>query len=692
MTVNRYANIVIFLMCVLTGCGKEDPVSVPTTDRAISFTAYAPQNPDSRGVQTTGTLQEFTVYSFIADSHESYMNDVHVTKSSQGLWTYSPVSMWPVGHKLNFYSYSPTRDRFQSGALDPSGNGPDIPDFRNDGKVDLLYGVNMGLDAETSQVKINFRHALSRVQFSFRRAPDSDFTIVIGDVTLQSTNTEGSFRFPRSTTNPGDITQNTGTWSDLKNNRDITINEDIFTGIGDTPAAPNSSGYMFAIPQGLNDDTRLQVRCRILKGDRTLWPLNHNEPGYDAATGTAYMYIPVKTDKVPEWIPGMAYNYTVSIQKPSSDEYMEFYITVDEYRDFLDIPHDPFPAQYIHTGAVLPENTNEAKFTSFRLWCVNSDKFLINDATVSRDGSAWNYSPMAAWPETISNFFGIAEAGWISDENRNKYTVDVQPDNSIPFRILNYNVGNVGGLNGSGDLQIAVTPGQGYIDHPVPMYFRHALAQVTIYYSTNHWENVTMRVRGTFFRTNYTVGDFTLPPMSTQHANSLELSNWDAKEPGIIQLSRDKPLQDYDDTGFTPACILGPQVFVIPQKVSVWNRVPNIPDQTATGQFLFLRAKFVRTDDDGNETVIWPTAGNEAGYNAKYGDAYLYFPLTDKDMEWHPGYSYVYDVQAGIPNSTYTADDYRAGKTYTNSNLRIHLRVFSDFNMSNVVDDRWFNP
>ena len=94
------------------------------------------------------------------------------------------------------------------------------------------------------------------------------------------------------------------------------------------------------------------------------------------------------------------------------------------------------------------------------------------------------------------------------------------------------------------------------------------------------------------------------------------------------------------------------------------------------------------TDADGNETQVWPAAG-DAGYVTAKGDAYLYVPLTDRDMEWQPGYAYVYDIGFGRPNGTFTADDYRNGNPYPNTNMSIHVRVFSDFDMQHGVSDYW---
>lgn len=660
------------------GCCKDNGQDIPVTGQAISFTASVPANAQSgvptRAVATTGTLTDFTVYSFIQGTGQEYMSDVKVRRDGDGVWKYSPMHYWPVGNKLNFYSFAPSREHFQSGDVVAGGNSPDLPDYMNDGTVDLLYGVNMGLDSSTPQVKINFRHALSMVRFNVVPRAGTGASLEIGAVTLENVRQQGSFMFPRQTTSPGDITIGQGRWSDLKNSIDIEVGQEC----------------RFMIPQRIagTAPATLRVKCRILENGRKVWPVGTTATYPD---GMADIRIPLSDGAVKEWLQGHAYNYTVSIDNPMS-EYIDFDITVNEYEDFMDSPPDN-PDVAIDYDATVPEGTNVARFNDFAVWAFADNEILMQGMMVHRDGGSWSYSPQVMWPRTNVLANAIGETGWIDDELRFKnFNVQFSAVTNEPIRIVDFNVGEKAaaglppGANGGADMLYACAPGQYYDEKPINLYFRHALAKVVINYRTQE-HNLKMRVRGTYFRTNNTVGAFDLPVISTENGNPVTTRSWTSSHPGVIQISKAKPLKWYDNT-LSPGCILGPEVYVIPQKVTPWDRHPNTPDNTPTGQYLFLRAMMTQTDADGSETQVWPVHG-DAGYVATQGDAYLYVPLSDREMEWKPGYAYVYDIGFGRPNGTFTADDYKNGATYPNTNMSVHVRVFSDFDMQHGVSDYW---
>lgn len=287
----------------------------------------------------------------------------------------------------------------------------------------------------------------------------------------------------------------------------------------------------------------------------------------------------------------------------------------------------------------------------------------------------------------------LGDTGWISDDIRYKnFNVRFAGQRNEPIQVVDFNVGQKSadglpvGANGGADMLFACAHAERYEGKPINLRFRHALAKVVINYRTLEYD-LKMRVRGAYFRTNNTVGSFDLPVISTENGNPVGANAWTSSHPGVIQIAKANPLKYYDNN-LSPGCILGPEVYVIPQKVTAWDRHPNTPDDTPTGQYLFLRAAMTVTDADGNETQVWPAPG-DAGYVTAKGDAYLYVPLTDREMEWQPGYAYVYDIGFGRPNAQFTADDYRNGNPYPNTNMSIHVRVFSDFDMQHGVSDYW---
>lgn len=110
----------------------------------------------------------------------------------------------------------------------------------------------------------------------------------------------------------------------------------------------NSTGYAFAVPQDLAESRNtgnvytgayLRVMCSVYDEESgvKLWP-STTTPGYDAATGNAYIYFPLNdpahdTD-VDDWEAGRYYVYNITIGVPRGTGVIDFDITVDEYKEF----------------------------------------------------------------------------------------------------------------------------------------------------------------------------------------------------------------------------------------------------------------------------------------------------------------------------------------------------------------------
>lgn len=225
---------------------------------------------------------------------------------------------------------------------------PDIPGFiNNTGSVDLLYAVNMKQTAgETGQVKVNFRHALSQVRFLLSRKSDpsvNPIRVEINKVELVNIASKGDFQMPRATTSA--VTTDRGEWTNLGNIQNVTLYDGKSKTLTDTPTEYNTPGYIFSIPQELLASVRqgnsfngawLSVRCSIyddVSGVR-LWP-STTDLGYE--NGFALLYFPLNADdsRYPEWEPGKAYSYGISIGVPQGSSAIDFDVTVDEYGDFL---------------------------------------------------------------------------------------------------------------------------------------------------------------------------------------------------------------------------------------------------------------------------------------------------------------------------------------------------------------------
>lgn len=314
--------------------------------KAIVFNATAPRA--SRSVITTGSLNNFRVTAFV--NGQKYMDNVSVWKSDGG-WTYTPMMYWPADASVNFFSYAPGVR--SEGDVSLSENGPaDLDGFVNSGTTDLLYGVNMNESgATTNMVKINFRHALSQVRFTFRRKDEAPaIRVDVRNVDLIKINSEGNFQFPRETTSQGSAV--TGKWSGQSAYANPVIYNGGVVTLTDSPQELLSTGYIFAIPQTLEPSelkgtTRkgsyVRVLCSIYHEDTgvKLWPSKEGTHDYDSATGCGYLYFPLDgggaEGAVSGWESGKAYVYNIEIGVPNNAAAIQFDVTVDEYIDFADV-------------------------------------------------------------------------------------------------------------------------------------------------------------------------------------------------------------------------------------------------------------------------------------------------------------------------------------------------------------------
>ena len=261
--------------------------------------------------------------------------------------TYSPQMYWPIGKTVNFFCVSPN---VRTTTL-PDGEN-DIPGFVNsNGQVDLLYAVNIG--ESESPVRINFRHALSKVQFQLRREVRSKsmLHVEVTDVDLLGTYSEGTFVYPRATTEENNPTEaSTGRWKDQTQILEAKIFQDTATVLTDEYKLFRSEKlqYTLSIPQplvkseesnGTYTGAYVRVLCSIYDQNTglKLWP-SATTPGYDKDSQNGYIYFPLNADgaKVTTWEPGKAYNYNLTIGVPKSGSTIDFDITVDMYPEFVD--------------------------------------------------------------------------------------------------------------------------------------------------------------------------------------------------------------------------------------------------------------------------------------------------------------------------------------------------------------------
>ena len=334
---------------VIGGCSNDDLNINFDDENAINFSVTVPRSP--RTATTTESINEFSVWAFVDGN--KFMDNVTVVKNNNS-WQYSPTMYWPADDKaVNFYSISPKIPKSEATVVNTPGT-PDITGYTNtDGTTDLLYAVNMDETAgTTSVVKVNFRHALSQLQFNVRRYSSdaaSPLRVEVKSLELLNVYSKGNLTMPRQTT--GISGENLSSWSSQSEpNSPVIYDGNVVVLDNDNPVELNSTGYMFALPQTLVPSVSsasasvqgacVRVLCAVYDQESgvKLWP-SQTTQGY--SDGMAYLYFPLSTSgsSVKEWRPGYAYRYNITIGVPAGSSVIDFDVTVDGYKDFgnLDI-------------------------------------------------------------------------------------------------------------------------------------------------------------------------------------------------------------------------------------------------------------------------------------------------------------------------------------------------------------------
>lgn len=261
------------------------------------------------------------------------------------MWTYSPTAYWPET-PVNFYAFSP--DISNSSQITGIGSNS-IPDFINNGNIDLLYAVNIGEYEKPAPVAINFRHAFAKVDVMMSSS-NVDIQVKVSHVSLCNIYTKGTFRFPQATTSP-ENPEAMGSWTDLSANQKIltfyAIDNESQVTLTSNPVnlTEGTLDTQFFLPQELtkvelagNDyiGNFIQVDCEIYdtSSGAKLWPKS-DTPSYMLVphTDLGRLIFPLMTTNVEDWKMGYSYVYNIAINNPAVLDAIEFEPTVDEYAE-----------------------------------------------------------------------------------------------------------------------------------------------------------------------------------------------------------------------------------------------------------------------------------------------------------------------------------------------------------------------
>lgn len=318
------------LMCQGCDVSEENIPDAPDSGAYIDF-AVAGEDDDSmtRAATTTLNINNFKVSAYAQDAYGTYhtlMDQVTVRRTGQNSWTYSPKVKWP-GVPVDFFAVSPASVKVDNNAWSNHTINYSI----GTGDRDLLVAVRMRAEQKSGPLKLNFRHALTRINISLQ-TDRRDVRIEVRNVTLHGAPDHGLFTFPTASTtpgtDPGEIFSQWETHSTTKSETDMTFFQSS-AGLPHTLSDKQWEAYSagkFMIPFDLTpfeagtslDGTYIAVACRYVDAasGETVWPDNstplllrwHIDPGYGLA-----VFPLADTTPGSRWLPGRYYHYTLTL-------------------------------------------------------------------------------------------------------------------------------------------------------------------------------------------------------------------------------------------------------------------------------------------------------------------------------------------------------------------------------------------
>lgn len=306
-----FAALAVF---ALVSCAKD--VATDVQEYAIDFNPSAKGAVRSTVVDNTN-FKSFKVWAY--HNETAIMNALEVSRATVADdWTYSPKKYWPAEGTVDFYGLymekmDETNDRYQSQyaanattglkfnlTMTPATNLDGLDMVLSSDIPDPIYAVALDKSKTSglvdNKVQMNFRHAMSQVDFLVKNATTAanKITIVVMGVYVDQLYASGDYTLPATSTTTAVGTASNGSWEFKVNDYPVLY---WFKGDGIIVSAGSTSGTILsskgmAFPQQL-EDAEFQVDCIIKQDGVTIFD------GIKTAT--------VDID----WKEGMKYTYTL---------------------------------------------------------------------------------------------------------------------------------------------------------------------------------------------------------------------------------------------------------------------------------------------------------------------------------------------------------------------------------------------
>ena len=197
------------MLLIAASCTKNEVVEVNQDGNEIQYSVVANKATKAADIYCNNNKpSEFTVYAESNDGKTYIDGDKIVSSDGGKTWVnQSGTRFWPNELTVDFYAVVNGDIKWDVTAAE--GTAPaSIKDFEVPTTVadqkDLLYSVKKGLAkgataAETSPVKLNFRHALSQIVFQAKNTNPNLYVEVSG-VSIVNVGNKNTFAFPTANT------------------------------------------------------------------------------------------------------------------------------------------------------------------------------------------------------------------------------------------------------------------------------------------------------------------------------------------------------------------------------------------------------------------------------------------------------------------------------------------------------------
>lgn len=188
--------IATFALTLASCSNDEDLGFTNQPDNAIEFRTLTDKGTRAAITDETNILS-FTVTGIKdALAGGGYLfNAFGITRGEDSNWDYTPKRFWPADGSVDFYAYSPSSSKNVTSGIKnyTSGNTLDyrVPKIsKTNAQEDFLVARITGQDKNTTAVKLNFHHTLSRIMF-FAKTSQENVTYTIHNVELLHLNQTG---------------------------------------------------------------------------------------------------------------------------------------------------------------------------------------------------------------------------------------------------------------------------------------------------------------------------------------------------------------------------------------------------------------------------------------------------------------------------------------------------------------------